>query len=585
MKVDIKIFQINSDQYEIRSLSNKEKVLFIINQHREGIKEKIVTSIDEFERDNTDYISYQFSEEQKKSIWEGFFPDDLTSTVDYSVKQFSFVLFAINNNYIYCIVGGVGMQVVRKFLNDRFGIETYEYISKPSEDIVVSLTSRGITGHLTEQRELYRKNQTLFDALDLTNIPVKINIEIRDELKKGYFNFISFRNGKSYLDIGTYFGIKVKLNFEEFHYLIELLNEIFNHNIPKQLTSFQRIKDFNFIENILQEQLFLDLKNEINETFSPTRGAVPYSMDIDFIHPTKTIEFYECDSYDIKSKMEKDPILRTTDKNIIYQECLRYIYETVQNLNNKIELQKVINGIRIRGYKKGELVTQAMFLNHINTEIKVENNSYFKIDNYWYKIESNFISKINELCFETYMTNRSMRDLLPHKWDSKLQDEDAYNTSYNGLKNYYVFDKVFSDNIELCDIMYESENTIYLIHVKNGFDAKIRDLSNQVLVASNRLWHDLKNFRKSDFLEKIVDEYNLKNDENLIDKEEFVLKFKGRKNIVFVMAFKTPRKRYNLKERFNKAISNIAKYTIVQSKKEISKYPLQYFDITENDEK
>lgn len=582
--LDIKVFQINCDHYELRILSIVDKVKFIIDSHKNNHKEGAKYSIDEFERDNTKYILYQYSELKEESNWKGFLTEMLSNEMDYQLKQFSFSLFAINNGNIFVIIGGNSLQVIKKFINEKFGIELYEYISKQNEDIVLSLTTRGITGNLSEQRELYRKNQTLFDSIELTNIPSKIVIEIRDELKNGYFEFINFRNEKSYLEIGSFFFIKVKLNFEQFHFLIETINLILTENISNPLTSFIRIKDVNFIEEKLENQLFINLKEEIFETFSPTRGADPYKMDIDFIHPTKILEFYECDEYELKSKLEQKPFYKTSDKSKLYNECLKFIYENVQDLNDLFELRKVISGLRIKGYRREKLKTQAMFLNHLNTEIKVDNSSYFKVDNYWYKIENNFLNKINDLCYETYINNKIQEPFLFNKWDSSIKDEDEYNKSYKSYVNYYVFDKVFSDNIELCDIMYENEKAIYLIHVKDKFDAKIRDLSNQVLVASNRLWHDLKNVKNSNFLETIVDSYNSKseNSNNQLIKKDFLSKFNSDKNIIFVMAFKTVRSRFDLKERFAKSESNIAKYTIVQSKKDITKFQLQYFDLTEN---
>lgn len=582
--LDIKVFQINGDHYELRSLSVNDKVRFIINNHKNNHKEGTIYSVDEFERDNTNYVLYQYSELKDESNWKGFLTEMLSNKMDYQTKQFSFALFAINNDNIYVIIGGNSLQVIKKFINEKFGIELYEYISKQNEDVVLSLTTRGITGNLSEQRELYRKNQTLFDSIELTNIPSKIVIEIREELKNSYFEFINFRNEKSYLEIGSFFFIKVKLSFEQFHFLIETINLIITENIANPLTSFIRIKDVNFIEENLEKQLFINLKEEIFETFSPTRGEDPYKMDIDFIHPTKILEFYECDEYELKSKLAQKPFYKTSDKSKLYIECLKFIYENVQDLNDYFEFRKVISGIRIKGYRREKLKTQAMFLNHLNTEIKVDKFSYFKVDNYWYKIENNFLNKINDLCFETYLNNKIQEPILFNKWDSSIKDEDEYNKSYKAYENYYVFDKILSDNIELCDIMYENEKAIYLIHVKDKFDAKIRDLSNQVLVASNRLWHDLKNVKSSNFLETIVDSYNSKSENlnNQLVKKEFISKFKSDKNIIFVMAFKTTRTRLDLKERIFKSESNIAKYTIVQSKKDISKFQLQYFDITEN---
>ena len=47
--------------------------------------------------------------------------------------------------------------------------------------------------------------------------------------------------------------------------------------------------------------------------------------------------------------------------------------------------------------------------------------------------------------------------------------------------------KALADGLELCDIMYYDDNNLYLIHVKYGFQSKIRELTNQITISARRL--------------------------------------------------------------------------------------------------
>ena len=57
-------------------------------------------------------------------------------------------------------------------------------------------------------------------------------------------------------------------------------------------------------------------------------------------------------------------------------------------------------------------------------------------------------------------------------------------------------------------------------------------------------------------------------------------KFKSKKEIVFVMAFRTKRKHLTLEQRILQSRSNIAKYSVLQCVKDIKKYDLRIIDIT-----
>src|SRR5690606_23008987 len=129
------------------------------------------------------------------------------------------------------------------------------------------------------------------------------------------------------------------------------------------------------------------------------------------------------------------------------------------------------------------------------------------------------------------------KDIL-NVWN-KGDDEDTYNKSHEDLDGYYILDKVINENIELCDILTIQDDIAYFIHVKNGFNTKMRDLYIQVVLAAKRLSNDLKNNNGISYLEKTLIEYNKRQPLNKIDIKGFIEKIKTKKlNITFVMAFR-----------------------------------------------
>jgi len=173
-------------------------------------------------------------------------------------------------------------------------------------------------------------------------------------------------------------------------------------------------------------------------------------------------------------------------------------------------------------------------------------------------------------------------NILFEPWGEESEGE--YNRKYEGLAGYTIFDKALGQKIELCDIMYETENAIYLIHVKAGFDAKMRDLGNQVVIAANRFMNE-RNSGETDFIEAVIDSYNNRKENQgfQINKEEYLKRFRTKnKNIIFVLAYKPEGKRVNrIKGNLDKVTSNIAKFSLIQCVREMNtlSYPVRILEI------
>jgi hypothetical protein len=134
--------------------------------------------------------------------------------------------------------------------------------------------------------------------------------------------------------------------------------------------------------------------------------------------------------------------------------------------------------------------------------------------------------------------------------------------------------------------MYESDDTIYLIHIKTGFDAKIRDLCNQIVISANRFMIS-RNSGDNAFVNDVIDSYNRRADNvgyEIGDKDSFIQKFAtGGKEIVFVMAFKSDTQRVPvIRNNVEKLESNIAKFSLIQCIREMStfNYPIEIIEIS-----
>ncbi|WP_299115825.1 DUF6119 family protein [uncultured Winogradskyella sp.] len=579
---EIKVFQIQKDFYELAKLGTSEAMVnYMVDKHRELVNDNdsIGLKIPKVEYDEVVYYSYVYNENLKDSYWKSFLPSSITDYHDFSVMRISFVLFAVIKGDIFATVGGGGLRVIKRYLNHRFGLDFFEYLTIPKEDVVVNMTVRGISGTLVQQSDIYRNGRRLIDCLSFTEIPTKINLNLREDLKNSIFDFIHFNNENVCLEVGSYFYIKHSIPFKTLHVLFKKINEVFRLHEPTSISSFVRVQDKTLVDDEFKKILLGNLYDDMLNMFAPNRSANPYKFDIDFIHPSKIRDFYECDKFELKAKGKRTPFLETSNKDILYKETLRYLYNNLENRNDQFEFGKILLGIRVIGYRDDKQKTVAMFHQHITCEIKYENRPVFQIDNNWYNVKSDFIDTINDRCVNLLDKNYLRDKFLNIPWSEDIKDEGSYNSKYTGIDNYYVFDKIKPQNIEFCDIMYENADTIYLVHVKDGFDAKIRDVSNQIIISANRFWNDINSGNLS-YIKELVDSYNRKEDTPNINKEKFLSKFNVSKEIVYVMAFKSIRANLEIKERVVRSKSNIAKYSLIQCSHDMaSRYPLKIFDL------
>ena len=137
------------------------------------------------------------------------------------------------------------------------------------------------------------------------------------------------------------------------------------------------------------------------------------------------------------------------------------------------------------------------------------------------------------------------------------------------MENFIVIDTILVDGVELCDVLYYTNDRIYLTHVKKGFSADMRELTNQVLISARRLKECLGTEEKTFLVKIYIAIVNKGRSVNNLSQEEFVDLF-SKKNIVYSLAFKSQQQQDLLVEdNIDSYNSNIAKFSLVQCSSEM----------------
>ncbi|MDY3339022.1 TIGR04141 family sporadically distributed protein [Riemerella anatipestifer] len=591
LKIDLKIFKIDKTYYEFREKSFDEMIIIMKDNHIKKLMHKSKKrdvnieepKITEYEEGDFKFWFYCYKQIQEKFYWKVFLPIELTEEQDFEILEFSYVLFTKYKEELYCVIGGSGMNVIKKFIHPSYGIEIYQRIADVTSDNIIELNTRSIANNISSKKETFNFNQTISETLDYSNVPTKIKLKVRDELKDGLFKKYDLDTNLAIMEVGSYFYLRKRIDFSELKQLIIDIEDIYENNTPKNLTLFTKINDEELVIKLnrqLQELIIDDvLRHENPQTARKLQNEV-----IEIVHPSKLETFYECNKFLIRykfSKGKKD--IRVFDRNDLYFITTKYIYDNTIDINNRFEIGKDVYKLNIVGFIDDKEKTYGNLFSHITAEIEFERNKYFKIDGHWYILENQFLSIMNEDAKAYYTKYRLEENLLIYWNDS--DDEDAYNKSYEPFDNYFVLDKVISENIELCDILYINDGTAYFIHVKDGFNTKMRDLYIQVILAAKRLSNDIKNTNGIEYLKNTLILYNSRNPNKLINIDDFINNIRDKKlNISFVMAFKNNHyKNHTILERIDRCNSNIAKYSLVQVVKEMQQFDfdIKLIDISE----
>lgn len=590
-KINLKIFLIDKTYYEFKELkSTQEKIELIKNNHLKKLRAKHdldeLTSLNEtlthsVEKD-FEFWSYSYNQPKNQYYWKLFLPNNLTDKHNFEVIEFSYVLFIKYKSEIYCVIGGSGMSVIKKFIDPNFGIDLYQHFAKPTEDVLIELNSRGIASNISQKRHTFNLNQTISETLEYSDIPTKIKIILREEVKKTLFKKYDLGSDKSLLEIGAYFYLRKSLNFKELMELIKDIHSIKTNGNYTELTLFKNIKNENLItelDKILQNKIIDDIISHS----SVNRKNIQQDV-LEIVHPTKLERFYECDNFIIKKKYSRGKSdIEIKNRSDLYFECTKYINENTEKLNERFEIGKKLYTTSIIGRIKEKEITYATFYSHITAEIDYLDKKYFRIDAHWYYLQDKFVELMNIDAIDFY-NKYHLDEKILNKWEPK-KNEDYYNLSHSG-KGYYVLDKVIKENIELCDILIVKDDKAYFVHVKNGFNTKMRELYIQVILSAKRLSNDLKNNKGSKYLKNTLDYYNERKPKNKIDTKDFIDRINKKEiQIIFVMAFKNNYyKDKKTIEKIELSKSNIAKYSMVRTVKEMQQqnnFGIRLIDISE----
>lgn len=578
-----KIYKINKSHRLLEKKKSVESIISkIINTAFEkfGFEQKFdLEKLERIEREDFTYFLYLYNSDEVVSDWQEFLPNGLTQNGNFVEKKLSLILFIQTQHHLFCVIGGnSSYQVILPFIDQSYGLNAYSRIIKPAEDELASIKSRGITGTRAGMNEQFRDNYRIIDFIKFGKIPQEIHLRLSQEISDLHFGFLKNKEtDRIQVYVGKGFKIKKRVDFDDLHRIVQELDIIEQLDASDYLSSYKEITDSKYIKEHLYPELITRIFNDI-ENLGRSRLDLHNRFQYDLSNPNNIEKFYEADEYRLKERTEKGgyKVFKIVeDRNEIYDSVLRRAVE-VTGENNRFNFMVFLQGVKIACYQDKKFSISSNFLFHISTEFNYKGKPVFLVDTKWFRLRDTFVEDLKINTAHVLNSYPAPEEILDIPWDKTvLRTEGKYNLEYNERENYIVLDTLISDNLELCDIIYYNNNEIYLIHVKYGFQSKMRELTNQVIISARRLRETLGSNDKrllEDIYNQLIEKgYNVNN----LTLDEFKSLFQ--KRIKYVIAFTSHLKKdLEVKNNIDKFSSNIARFSLIQCSGEMR---ANYYDL------
>jgi uncharacterized protein (TIGR04141 family) len=472
----------------------------------------------------------------------------------------SFILFLINNvsNSIYAIAGGSGYASLTEFIDAEFGLNILSRLLSRESKSLRSTTEKNFFGGILGQIKYFRNDYNLLENDSFGSIYEELHSRLSSEEITEQFNIPQNERNSNYMCIAKdSFTIKRAIDFTELLNIVDKCEFLLTQPTVVTLNNYRKLTSSD-------SELIEKLDNFVIERIYSYYANDDEHIDINICH--RNFEKYlSAESYILSFTLNNEPQQIVTDHPMSILNIIKAIRFFDPDLR-PIIFKRIINYCHLESNSDGESITYDLLRNHFNIEILYEEQTYFLFNRDWYQVSRAFLDKINDRC-QYYITNNTLNDNTLEAWTEQEMDENQYNAKYFFRQGFMVFDRITPQNIEMCDFLKYDETTVYLFHVKLGFDHSMRDLCNQVIVSARLINEDLKkDFGYIRLMYNSIKNYNgkdpyrlrVKKQLNGITEDQF-LSFFIHKAIVYILAVKDRADNRNI-QNIDEYNSNIAKF-------------------------
>jgi uncharacterized protein (TIGR04141 family) len=472
----------------------------------------------------------------------------------------SFIMFAGYKKRIFAVTGGLGAFAIQGYVSQSFGIDILSRLIQADSQVIKSFQNRGVTGVLLAQSKQFRKDRRLMDENSFGQIYKELKADLDKRILIDIFGFKPSELKRKVLGClaKATFQISKRLDIKGFLAVAKKLNALLD--LPPNFS----INNMDLISGKKAGPLIRKLQQGFME-FIYEGYKNGEELDIDFCH--RDVDKYRTAAY----YSLPQTALAAEEQAFEFNELLRKLEAAGKlDVTDVTGFKRSLQRIEIQTQDEGgTMLTSGSIYEHLNGELMFEGQMYFLIDGDWYRIKPSFVVELDI----------ELKQLLDRYWDDKLitepfdtrLGEGAFNMSFVGRPGFLVLDKIVPENIEACDLL-NHDNGLDLIHVKQGFDGRVRDLASQILISARRIEQDLKT--DYGYISKLQAALEACKTSPSTDRQKLghqtipalkkLFADTRQKNICFCFAFAhSAGKKRTLKDNISSYRSNIAKYSLL----------------------
>jgi uncharacterized protein (TIGR04141 family) len=413
------------------------------------------------------------------SAWVTFFKGSGIELDDIYNQMQHLVCFVTVDDDLYAYTSGQALVVFERFIDISFPIEVGRRIAKPE---VKGVRSSQITGDALASNIYFRDPRRITYTESLANVWTALSGQVRDEVL-GENGLVSVFGEKSKIRLDVSASVKLGPRVEKPEKILELIKWL-AMKAESPLPSDDGWGALDAIK-VLNPRKKKDL-------IAALRLALARRIIVDHDYVNLAVSHVDASMYDNATEY----VVSQGKKSIYEGDSPPSLEDIVGGVQiDESDLVKNLTSVSIRttNLDYGLLVnTTGTLLSHLHGELRHENKTYFLLSGKWCEVDASYIEQVTK-DFLAVMKDRDVDSsaLGLREWNGAV-GEGAYNETAVEGHFFINGDKVLTDNVELFDGLASDGQNTYIIHVKRGFDVKVRDVRSQVINSAQMIENDLR---------------------------------------------------------------------------------------------
>lgn len=444
----------------------------------------------------------------------------------------SYVLFYPHGKAVYAVTGGFGSHRIKGCVEKNFGLYLLPKLITDSYPAVKSLMLNNLLGNQAATQRTNKNSTSVFMEKDMNSVFRQIDTEAgRDIAEKLGIEFEEGESPNKKLNMINKDSLVIRrsLTLEELKRLIGKVNR------------FEKAQD-NFALNYLVPANKKRLKNSelINDLINTLKeGKTGHFL---LTGENYTAYYSEADNYILKDEAGKELLNKT--EPIVFDDIIGLIHE---DKRSNTALQIMLKSWTIAAFRDdgGIVLQETKVIDAIQGFVEHGENKTpcILFNGSWYAIDDKYADHLTEDYKKIYDISEPVANALTEEFgflNDKAANENSFNDKLRKNKRVLVAHTALVNYIEIADVIFWDDDSVYLMHNKNEFNGQgARDVVNQVLTSSEYLHQALSSSGAQSFLERYYDTIKSRYKGKAVpfNKEEFISQMRSGKKFTYVIGY------------------------------------------------